>query len=46
MIEENPVATCAISAATKSSISLEKSERVASELILVRRAQRGALSVT
>jgi len=35
------VATCAISAATKNSISLEKSERVANELILVRRAQRG-----
>jgi RNA polymerase sigma-70 factor, ECF subfamily len=35
------VAICAISAATKNPISLEKSERVANELILVRRAQRG-----
>jgi RNA polymerase sigma-70 factor, ECF subfamily len=35
------VASCAISAATTNSISREKSERVANELILVRRAQRG-----
>ena len=35
------MATCAISAATINSISLEKSEGVANELILVQRAQRG-----
>src|ERR1700757_68601 len=39
-IKETPVANCAISAATNS-ISRAKSERVANELILVRRAQRG-----
>jgi RNA polymerase sigma-70 factor (ECF subfamily) len=40
-IEETPVATCAISAATTDSIALEKGEGVANELILVQRAQRG-----
>ncbi len=35
------MATCAISAATTNSSSIEKSERVANELILVRRAQGG-----
>ena len=35
------MATCANSAATTSSISFEKSERVANELMLVRRVQRG-----
>jgi len=40
-IEEIPVATCAIFAARTNSISLEKSKRVANELILVGRAQRG-----
>ena len=40
-IEDTPVATCTISAAATNAISLEKSERVAIELTLVRRAQRG-----
>jgi RNA polymerase sigma-70 factor, ECF subfamily len=35
------VATCTISAAATNAISLEKSERVANELTLIRRAQRG-----
>ena len=35
------MATCTTSAVATNLISLEKSERIANELILVRRAQRG-----
>jgi RNA polymerase sigma-70 factor, ECF subfamily len=40
-IEDTPVATCTISPAATNAISFEKSARVAHELTLVRRAQRG-----